>query len=136
MSPTLIFLLILGLFSGCVTGRWVQEGKTDEDIQLDVTDCKTMITEEEGVETLPAEQYTSTRYWEREPPLRPSEDSDHGQGYAAVYGVQGISIFPEVKRYLDSAKLSPALHCPPVFRQPCGVVACILQRSDFSGWLS
>ena len=69
-----IFLLILVLFSGCVTGRWVQEGKSDEDIQRDVTDCKTMITKEEGVETLP-DQFTSTRYWEREPPLRPSQES-------------------------------------------------------------
>ena len=70
----LIFLLVLALFSGCVTGRWVQEGKTDEDIERDRTECETMITEEEGVELLP-EQYTSTRYWEREPPLQPSQES-------------------------------------------------------------
>ena len=74
VASLLIFLLVLAPFSGCVTGRWVQEGKTDEDIQRDQTDCETMITDEEGVELLP-EQYTSTRYWEREPPLQPSQES-------------------------------------------------------------
>ena len=70
----LITFLAVLLFAGCVTGRWVQEGKTDEDIERDQQDCETLITEEEGGEILP-EQFTSTRFWQREPPLKPSQES-------------------------------------------------------------
>ena len=69
-----IFLLVLSLFVSCTTGRWIQAGKTEEDIERDLKDCETMISEEEGVELLP-EQYTSTRYWERQPPLKSSPES-------------------------------------------------------------
>lgn len=70
----------------------MQEGKTDEDIQQDVTECKTMITEEEGVETLP-EQYTSTRYWEREPPLRPSEEAIMAKAMRQCMASKGYQFF-------------------------------------------
>ena len=78
MSPknvmSVLPLLGLSLLASCTTGRWVQEGKTEDDIQQDLKDCEHIISQEEGVELLP-EQYTSTRYWEREPPLKSSPES-------------------------------------------------------------
>ena len=69
----LCVLVVLFLFVSCSTGRWVQAGKTDEDIQRDLKDCEEFISDEEGVDLFP-EQYTSTRYWEREPPLKSSQE--------------------------------------------------------------
>ena len=68
-------MIIAGVFwvSSCTTGRWVQAGKTEDDIQRDLKDCEDFISQEEGVDLLP-EQYTSTRYWEREPPLKSSQE--------------------------------------------------------------
>ena len=88
----LIFLLVLTLFSGCVTGRWVQEGKTDEDIQRDQADCEVTIREDEGIELLP-EQYTSTRYWEREPPLQPSQESQMARAMRQCMESKGYKFF-------------------------------------------
>ena len=74
-KSVLLFILFgLFLFFSCTTGRWVQAGKTEEDIQRDLKDCETFIYQEEGVDLLPG-QYTSTRYWEREPPLKESPES-------------------------------------------------------------
>lgn len=75
-DKVLILLVVLvGLFhfSSCTTGKWVQAGKTEEDIQRDLQECEDFISQEEGVEQVP-EQYTSTRYWEREPPLKSSPE--------------------------------------------------------------
>jgi hypothetical protein len=71
VGVSLVVLFVLVLFGSCTTGRWVQAGKTDDDIQRDLKDCEEIISQEEGVELMP-EQYTSTRYWEREPPLKSS----------------------------------------------------------------
>ncbi len=73
VAALLVFLFMLGLFGGCSTGRWVQAGKTEEDIQRDLKDCENYISEEKGVDLMP-EQYTSTRYYEREPPLQASHE--------------------------------------------------------------
>ena len=69
----LVCLFMLGLFVSCSTGRWVQAGKTEEDIQRDLKDCENYISQEKGVDLMP-EQYTSTRYYEREPPLKDSQE--------------------------------------------------------------
>lgn len=74
VAVSLFVLLVLSLFVSCTTGRWIQAGKTEDDIQRDLEDCEDFISQEEGVELMP-EQYTSTRYWEREPPLKSSQEA-------------------------------------------------------------
>ena len=87
-----ILLMATSQFVGCVTGRWVQEGKTEEDIQRDQQECETLITEEEGGEILP-EQYTSTRFWEREPPLKPSQESFMARAMRLCMESKGYKFF-------------------------------------------
>jgi hypothetical protein len=73
VAVLLVVLFMLVLFGSCSTGRWVQAGKTEEDIQRDLKDCEDYISQEKGVDLMP-EQYTSTRYYEREPPLKSSQE--------------------------------------------------------------
>lgn len=73
VAVSLVVLFMLGLFVSCTTGRWVQAGKTEEEIQRELKDCEDYISQEEGVDLMP-EQYTSTRYYEREPPLKSSQE--------------------------------------------------------------
>ena len=73
VAGSLIVLLLIFLFGSCTIGGWIQAGKTEEDIQRDLKDCEDFISQEEGVDLMP-EQYTSTRYWEREPPLKSSQE--------------------------------------------------------------
>ena len=65
-------MLLSGLaLNGCATGQWVKDGKTEQSIREDQQACKDTVTKELGSALIPG-QFTSTRYWEREPPPQPS----------------------------------------------------------------